>query len=164
VSTVLLSGDHPDVTEAIGRSVGVDEAIGGCTPEAKARWLEGRDDAGFVGDGLNDGPGLAAARVGLAMFSGVPSSLWIADGVVTRPALAPVVAAVAGARATRDAVRSNLIRSILYNIVAVAAAMAGLVNPLVAAILMPLSSGLVIAGALTVPRRLERLEKQWTSS
>ncbi len=164
VTTVLLSGDHPDVTDAIGRRVGVDQGIGGCSPEDKAAWLVQHDDVGFVGDGLNDGPALAAARVGMAMFSGVPSSLWIADGVVTRPALAPVVAAVAGARATRDAVRSNLIRSVAYNILAVGAAVAGLVNPLVAAILMPLSSGLVIAGALMVPRRLERLEKQWTSS
>ena len=163
VRTVLLSGDHPDVTDAIGRNVGVDEAIGGCTPDAKASWLADRE-VGFVGDGLNDGPALGQARVGLAMFSGVPSSLWIADGVVTQPALAPVVAAVAGARATRDAVQSNLWRSIAYNVLAVGAALAGFVNPLVAAVLMPLSSGLVIAGALTVPRRLERLEKQWTSS
>lgn len=163
IHTVLLSGDHPDVTEAIGRSVGVDDAIGGCTPEAKADWIAARG-VGFVGDGLNDGPALGQARVGLAMFSGVPSSLWVADGVVTQPALAPVVAAVAGARATRDAVRANLRRSILYNVLAVGAAVAGLVNPLVAALLMPLSSGLVIAGALTVPRRLARMEKQWTSS
>ncbi len=164
LTTVLLSGDHPDVTEAIGRRVGVDQGVGGCKPDDKARWLQDHRDAGFVGDGLNDGPALGAARVGMAMFSGVPSSLWVADGVVTRPALAPVVAAVAGARATRDAVRANLTRSIVYNILAVGAAVVGLVNPLVAAVLMPLSSGLVIAGALTVPRRLERLEKQWTSS
>ena len=164
ITTVLLSGDHPDVTEAIGRRVGVDEGIGGCTPADKARWLETHRDAGFVGDGLNDGPALGVARVGMAMFSGVPSSLWVADGVVTRPALGPVVAAVAGARATRDAVRANLARSVLYNLIAVGAAVAGVVNPLVAAVLMPLSSGLVIAGALAVPRRLERLEKQWTSS
>ena len=78
-------------------------------------------------------------------------------------ALRPVVAAIAGARATQQAVRSNLVRALVYNVLAVTAAVFGLINPLVAAILMPLSSGWVVLGALRVDRRIQRLEDQWTS-
>jgi P-type E1-E2 ATPase len=164
VETVLLSGDHPDVTERIGRAVGVDQAFGGLDPEGKAAWLETLDGpAMFVGDGLNDGVALAAADVGLAMHSGVTASLLVADGVVTQPALRPVVAAIAGARATQSAVKANLVRALVYNAAAVTAAFAGLINPLVAAILMPLSSAWVIWGAMSVDRRLADLEKPWTS-
>lgn len=159
----LLSGDHPEVTDRVGQVVGVDQALGGLSPEGKRRWLD-MHPAAFVGDGLNDGAALASARVGLSMHSGVTASLLVADGVVTQPALRPVVAAVAGARATADAMRSNTARALVYNTVAIAAAMAGLVNPLVAAILMPLSSAWIIAGALSVPRRMQRLEDTWTSS
>jgi P-type E1-E2 ATPase len=162
--TVLLSGDHPEVTERIGHSVGVGQALGGLVPEAKAAWLrDARGPVLFVGDGLNDGAALAAADVGLAMHTGVTSSLLVADGVVTRAALRPVVAALAGARATRSAVRANVTRSLVYNGVAVAAAMLGFVNPLVAAVLMPLSSAWVVWGALTVDRRLDAVERTWTS-
>ncbi len=164
VRTVLLSGDHPQVTARIARAVGVEAAFGGLKPEDKAQHLEALDGpVMFVGDGLNDGVALAAADVGLAMHSGVTSSLLVADGVVTQPALRPVVAAIAGARATREAVHANLSRALLYNAVAVTAAFAGFINPLVAAILMPLSSAWVIWGATTVDRRLADLEKPWTS-
>ncbi|MEZ4319930.1 MAG: heavy metal translocating P-type ATPase metal-binding domain-containing protein [Myxococcota bacterium] len=163
--TVLLSGDHPEVTSRIAEAVGVQEARGGLTPEAKSEALAAQPGpVVFVGDGLNDGAALAAADVGLSMHSGVTSSLLIADGVVTQAALRPVVAAVAGARATRDTVRANVTRSLVYNAVAVGAAALGFVNPLVAAVLMPLSSALVIAGALSVDRRLAALEASWTSS
>jgi Cu2+-exporting ATPase len=158
----LLSGDHPQVTDAIARAVGVDEAHGGCRPDDKVAWLRAHR-AAFVGDGLNDGPALAHATVALAMHSGVTASLLVADGVVTRPALRPVVAALAGARATEAAMQRNTRRALVYNAVAVGAAIAGLINPLVAAVLMPLSSAWIIAGALRVPRDMERLEATWTS-
>lgn len=160
---VLLSGDHAEVTEAVGRAVGVAASHGGCTPDAKAQWLT-RHPGAFVGDGLNDGPALASAAVGLSMHTGVPSSLLMADAVVTQPALRPVVAAVAGARATQEAVASNTRRALLYNALAITAAVMGWVNPLVAAVLMPLSSAWIVAGALSVPRRMARLEASWTSS
>lgn len=163
LSVVLLSGDHADVTDAIGAAVGVDAAVGACTPEGKAAWLTERPGVAFVGDGLNDGPALGAAAIGLAMHSGVTSSLLMADGVVTQPALRPVVAAVAGARATQQAVRANLHRALLYNALAITAAVSGLVNPLVAAVLMPLSSAWIVWGAMSVPRRMARLEASWTS-
>lgn len=159
----LLTGDKAEVARQIAAEAGVEHAEAELTPDAKVAWVRARQAEGhrvlFVGDGLNDGPALAHADVGLAMGTGSASSVLVADGVVGRQALGPVAASVRVARAARRAVRANLRRSVVYNVLAVAAAAAGLVNPLVAAVLMPLSSAWVIAGALGVERRVARTER-----
>jgi len=161
---VLLTGDHPDVANRIAAEVGIDEVIAGARPEEKADWVRARQDAGervaFVGDGLNDGPALAEATVGVAMGAGAASSVQVADAVVAADRLGPLAAGLVAAQATQHSIRRNLRRAIGYNVVAVVAAVAGLVNPLVAAILMPLSSGAVILGALTVERQVAREERR----
>ena len=158
----LLTGDKAEVAARIGAEAGIDDIAAELSPDDKVAWLNARKDAGhavlFVGDGLNDGPALTAADVGLAMGTGAASSVLVADGVIGRQALGPVVAAVRVARAARRMVRTNIRRSIGYNVLAVTAAALGLVNPLVAAVLMPLSSALVIAGALSVERRVRQME------
>jgi P-type Cu2+ transporter len=160
----VLTGDQADVARRIADETGVDDVLAGLDPEGKVAWIRARQAQGhrvlFVGDGLNDGPALAMADVGLAMGVGAASSVLVADGVVGREALGPVPAAIRVARAARAAVRRNVRRSVAYNVLAVAAAAAGLVNPLVAAILMPLSSAVVIAGALGVERGLRRAEAE----
>lgn len=156
----LLSGDRREVAERIGAEAGVDEVLAEQDPESKARWLAGRQAQGhavlFVGDGLNDGPALAAASASVAMGGGAASSVLVADAVVASERLGPVLAGVVAARAAQVALRRNLRRSLVYNVLAVALAMAGLVNPLVAALLMPASSALVIWGALGVERAVSR--------
>jgi cation transport ATPase len=164
----LLTGDHDDVAARLGAEVGVDEIEARMRPDDKAAWIRARQAEGhtvlLVGDGLNDGPALVAADVGLAMRAGAPSSVLAADGVVAEEALGPVVAALRGARVVRDVVRANLVRSLVYNVVAVSLALAGVINPLVAAVLMPLSSAMVWLGGYSVERRLAAEEAKWTSS
>ena len=94
----------------------------------------------------------------VAFGTGAASSILVADGVVGVPSLSPVLAGIRAGRAARRVIAVNQIRSIAYNVVAVALAAAGWVNPLVAAVLMPLSSGLVIAGAAGVEGRVRRME------
>ncbi len=166
----LLTGDHPAVAERLAAEVGVTEVHARMTPESKAAWVRARQAEGrkvlFVGDGLNDGPALVAAHVGLAMKAGAAASLLAADGVVVNEALGPVVAALRGARVVRGIVRGNLARSLVYNVTAVGFAAAGFVNPLVAAVLMPLSSLTVLWGGLRVESGLRRVEARgarWTS-
>ena len=92
------------------------------------------------------------------MGTGAASSIITADAVLGHGSLKPVPAGIQVGRIARRAIRASQLRSIVYNVAAVAAAAAGFVNPLVAAVLMPLSSGMVVAGALGVERRAARLD------
>jgi cation-transporting P-type ATPase A/B len=162
LEVVLLSGDHVDVAERIAAEVGVPKVRAEVDPEGKAVWVRGTQSSGrrvaFAGDGLNDGPALAVADVGIAMGTGAASSVLVADGVISTWSLKPLAEGFRVADACRKAIRWNQRRSIAYNIVAVSAAAAGLINPLVAAILMPASSAMVIWGSsrIEVSMRRER--------
>ena len=156
LDVVLLTGDHPDVAERIAREIGVDVAGARVRPDEKAAWIRDRVSDGrtvlFAGDGLNDGPALTAASVGVAMGTGAAGAVLAADGVVGVPSLRPLAAGLRAAAAARRTVRRSRVRSVIYNVVAVALAAVGWVNPLIAAVLMPASSLLVVAGALSVER------------
>lgn len=160
IRAVMLTGDHADVAARFGHEAGVTDILARTLPAAKADWVRRQQAMGervlFAGDGLNDGPALAAADVGLAMARGAASSVLIADGIISTESLAPVIAGIRAARAAQTVIHSSQRRSIIYNVLAVAAAAAGLVNPLVAAVLMPLSSGIVIWNATRVERVIQR--------
>jgi len=159
---VLVTGDVEEAAQRMAGEAGITKALAGFTPSAKADWIRARRDEGrrvlFAGDGLNDGPGLAQADVGVAMGTGAAASILVADGVISLPSLKPLLAGFRAAKAARHSIRQNQVRSIGYNIAAVTAAAAGLVNPLVAAVLMPLSSGMVIWGASRVEHAVRRGE------
>ncbi|KPJ82688.1 MAG: hypothetical protein AMS19_07020 [Gemmatimonas sp. SG8_23] len=160
---VLLSGDDADPTRRIADAIRAAEAWPAQTPAEKAKRIEGWREAGhsvlFAGDGMNDGPALAAADVGVAMGTGAASSILTADAVLGVGSIAPIAAGVRVSRVCRGAIRANQVRSVVYNVVAVSAAAAGMVNPLVAAVLMPLSSAMVLAGAARVERRVRARER-----
>ena len=89
-------------------------------------------------------PALSAATVGIAVQGGAEASLAAADVYLARPGLAPLVRLVRGSRRTLDVIRRNVLVSLLYNVITGGLAMAGLINPLIAAILMPISSLTVV--------------------
>jgi len=153
---VLLTGDVEANARRMAEAAGIGSFLSGMTPARKAEWVRARRDEGrtilFAGDGLNDGPGLAQADVGVAMGTGAASSILVADGVISLPSLLPLLAGFRAAEAARRSIHQNQLRSIVYNIGAVTVAAAGFVNPLVAAVLMPLSSGMVIWGASRVEK------------
>lgn len=150
----LLTGDVYEVAHRMAEEAGIQEVSARLSPLEKVDWIQARQDQGlrvlFAGDGLNDGPGLAQAHVGIAMGTGAASSILVADGVISVPSLRPILAGFRVAVAVRDSIRKNQVRSIGYNVAAVTLAAAGFVNPLVAVILMPISSGVVIWGASRV--------------
>ncbi len=148
---VICSGDRASVAEALGATLDV-PAMGAMTPQAKLARLETRIAEGhrplMVGDGLNDGPALAAAHVSMAPASASDVGQQAADIVFLGDSLASLPRAVRAARRTMAVVRQNFGAAILYNVCAVPLAIAGQVTPLIAALAMSASSLIVIGNSL----------------
>jgi Cu2+-exporting ATPase len=151
---LLSSGDHPEVARAVAEEVGIDaaDAHGGVSPEGKRAAVEALQAEGrvvlMVGDGVNDAAALRAADVGVAVGGGSTASLVAADVFMTRPGLGPLDEALRGSGRVLGVVRRNLGISLVYNVGGAAAAIAGLVTPLVAAVAMPISSLVVVASSI----------------
>lgn len=152
----IASGDLPSLTRRAASLIGVDAACaeGACSPERKMELVQSisRRPVVMVGDGVNDLPAMAAADVGVAVRQGAQATVARADVALTGGGLAQVAALVDGARRTMRTVHVNFAISVAYNLVGGALAVTGTINPLVAAILMPLSGLTVTAVALRMPR------------
>ncbi len=144
----VLSGDSPGKVLAVAGRLGVprERVHGGMTPEAKAEWIRSVDrrDTLMVGDGLNDGPGLEAATCAATPAVDHPSLPSRADFYFLGEGVAAVRRALLGARRLRSVVWGNLTLAIAYNALALVLCYLGLVTPVVAAILMPVSSVSVV--------------------
>lgn len=151
LQTLIASGDRPDALEEIARATGT-TAIGHLRPADKLALIERLKQQGqkilMVGDGLNDGPALAAGHASMAPASASDASQLTADAVFLGDRLAPVALTVRAARRTVAVVKQNFALAIGYNVLAVPLAIAGKVTPLVAAVAMSTSSLIVIANAL----------------
>ena len=145
----LLSGDDPAVAAEVGRELGFapEECRGGASPEEKLRVIEAAEVSGpvvMVGDGVNDAAAIARATVGVGAHGGAEACLAAADVYLARPGVDALVALVRGAGQVLAGIRRNLAFSLVYNLGGTALAVAGVINPLIAAILMPASSLTVI--------------------
>jgi P-type Cu+ transporter len=154
--TVLLTGDSEVVARAIAAEAGVDEVIAGALPAGKAAVVEGLRARGrrvaMAGDGINDGPALAAADLGLALGSGTDVAISAADLILMRDDLRVVPEAIGLARATLTVIRRNLAWAFGYNIAAIPLAAAGFLNPLIAGAAMAASSAFVVASSVRLRR------------
>jgi P-type Cu2+ transporter len=149
----ILSGDRQQIVDRVVAELGVpfETALGEQSPERKLQRIEDwrqQQVVLMVGDGVNDAAALAAASVGIAVQGGAEASLAAADVFATATGLVPVLELARGARRTLWVIRTNLLLSLAYNLTAAALSVAGLITPLVAAILMPLSSLTVLANSL----------------
>jgi P-type Cu2+ transporter len=154
---MLLSGDLAYATQRVGVAAGIQDARSGLSPEAKRvalRQLRQRYDVvAMVGDGLNDGPVLADADIGIAVGSATDLARETAALVLPRGGLWMLPWVVDVARAVRMTILTNLAWAFGYNLIALTLAALGLLQPILAAAVMAGSSVLVVLNSL----RLERI-------
>ena len=152
--TSIVSGDAVGVVASVARELKLpaEQARGGVSPEEKLALVTSDHSVPtvMIGDGVNDAAALAAADVGIAVEGGAEASLAAADVYVAAPGLSPIVELVQLAKRTRRTVRQNLVLALGYNMLAVSLAAAGWITPLVAALLMPVSSATVLASAMSI--------------
>lgn len=151
LASSIASGDRAAAVAPVARELGL-TAQTGMHPQDKLDAIARLSGAGhkvlMVGDGLNDGPALAAGHVSMAPASASDVGQNAADAVFLGDSLAPVAIAVSAARKTMRVVRQNFAIAIGYNAIAVPLALMGKVTPLVAALAMSGSSIIVVANAL----------------
>jgi heavy metal translocating P-type ATPase len=137
LKTVLLSGDSQEVTELVGRDLGVDQAVGELLPNQKAEWvteLRGKNrKVAMVGDGINDAPALVEANVGVAMGSGTDVARESADVILIGSDLAKFVEALRIARRCHGIIMQNFVGTLVVDSIGVGMAAFGFLNPLLAA-------------------------------
>jgi P-type Cu2+ transporter len=157
IRVMLLTGDHAGAAARFAATAGVEEWQAGLLPDAKRIALDQcrprHGTVAMVGDGLNDGPGLAWADVGIAVGSATDLARETADLVLPADGLWLLPWVVSRARAVRSTILANLAWAFGYNSVALTCAVLGLLQPVLAAVVMAGSSLLVVLNSL----RLERL-------
>lgn len=156
--TIMLTGDNEATAKAIADATGVEEVHARLQPEQKVAVLkelalEYGDGVAFVGDGVNDGPALATARLGIALSSGTDVAREAAPITLMRPDLRLVPAALHIAARTRRTIRQNLGWAFAYNLICIPLAAFGMLSPMFAGAAMAFSSVSVVANSAFLARR-----------
>lgn len=158
LKTIMLTGDNPNVANAIGKEVSIDQVIAGVLPTEKAAEIKKLQDEGrkvaFVGDGINDAPALSTADVGIAMGSGTDVAIESGGIVLVQNDLMGVVRALDISKKTFNRIILNLFWALIYNTIGIPIA-AGLfmglgltLSPELAALAMAFSSVSVVTSSL----------------
>ncbi|WP_106827903.1 heavy metal translocating P-type ATPase [Parabacteroides pacaensis] len=156
---IMITGDNHRTAKAIAGEIGITEVLSDVMPQDKAAKIKELMDAGeivaMVGDGINDAPALAQANVGIAIGSGTDIAIESADVVLVKNSIIDVYTAIRLGHATIRNIKQNLFWAFCYNVVGIPIAMGGLyifggplLNPMIAAAAMSLSSVSVVLSAL----------------
>jgi Cu+-exporting ATPase len=149
---IMLTGDAGAPARAVAAAAGIDEVISDVLPEDKERVVRDLQEAGEVvamaGDGVNDAPALVRADLGIAMGTGTDVAAEAADITLVTPDPRAIADAIRLSRRTLRTIQGNLVWAFGYNVAAIPLAVLGLLNPLIAAAAMGLSSIFVVTNSL----------------
>jgi Cu+-exporting ATPase len=152
IRTILLSGDTASKCEELAATLGIKEVHSGQLPTQKVefiRTLQQSNKVAMVGDGINDAAALAESWVGIAMGSGTQIAMQSADVLLVKPHdLQILVKAHALAGASIRTIHQNLFWALIYNVIAIPIAGAGLLSPMIASFSMAFSDVVVIGNSL----------------
>ncbi len=160
----ILSGDSQAVTQKVANSLGIKQVVAQALPEDKSAYIEQLQQQGhrvlMIGDGVNDAPALVQADTSMAIGSGSDVSVNHADVVLLKSTLSPILEMINLAKRTNQTIKQNITFALLYNALMVPLAMMAKVTPLFAAIVMPISSLIVIGNATRLRKGAKSSEKQ----
>jgi len=156
LTPVLLTGDARATAERVAAEVGIERVLAEVHPDDKLAEVRRLQEAGevvaMVGDGINDAPALAQADLGLAIGTGTDVAIEASDVTLVSGDLRAAPDAIRLARRTLATIKGNLFWAFAYNVAAIPLAMAGLLNPIVAAAAMAFSSVFVVTNSLRLRR------------
>ncbi|ELF1353225.1 copper-translocating P-type ATPase CopA [Vibrio cholerae] len=161
IHTVMLTGDHASVANAIAKELGISQVIAQVLPDQKAQHIQALQQQGrkvaMIGDGINDAPALALADIGIAMGSGSDVAIESAQMTLLNSSPTSVVSAIELSKATLRNMKQNLFGAFIYNTLGIPIA-AGVLYPAFGFLLSPVVAGAAMAlSSITVVSNANRL-------